>query len=99
MKSYNPFERIKEIESKLLPLENEEKEFMKKKYKIKPKRYTDVESEIFLLVIEKLQIEKLISYFQEKFDKVEKKYPEHYWRWQFYGKVLCPDKIIGEIKK
>lgn len=24
----------------------------------------------------------------------EKKYPEHYWRWQFYGKILIPDKVI-----
>ena len=98
MKSYNPFERIKEIDIKLKPLEDEEKEFMRKKYKIKPKRYTDVESEIFLLAIEKLNIKKVINYFKEEFDKVEKTYPEHYWRWQFYAKKLNPNVKVEQMK-
>jgi len=94
MKNYNPYERIREIDEKLKILEVKEKDFMKKKYKIKPREYTNLESEIFTLVIEKLQIEKVIKYFIYQFDKIEKKYSEHYWRWQFYGKILNPDKVI-----
>lgn len=94
MKGYNPYVRIREIDEKLKLLEVKEKGFMDKKYKVKPREYTQLESEIFLLAIEKLQIEKVIKYFVGQFDKIEKKYPEHYWRWQFYGKVLNPDKVI-----
>ena len=105
MKEDNPFKRIKEIDERLKILEVKEKVFMEKKYKIKPREYTNLESEIFLLAIERLQIERVIKYFINQFDKIEKKYPEHYWRWQFYGKVLNPDKVIPftsdkqEVKK
>lgn len=98
MKGYNPYERIKEIDEKFKILEVKEKDFMKKKYKIKPRKYIQLESEIFFLAIEKLQIEKVIKYFIKQFDKIEDEYPEHYWRWQFYGKILIiPDKVIPFI--
>ena len=39
---------------------------------------------------------------KKKFMEIEKKYPEHYWRWQFFGKVLFPEeqlqKEIGGMK-
>ena len=98
-KRFNPYERIKKINEELYLLEKEEKQFMMKKYKFKPKRYIDIENSIFFLVIEKIQIEKVINFFRVKFDKVNKKYPEHYWRWQFFAKILNPDKIIEENKK
>jgi len=95
MKIYNPYKRIKEINEELKPLELEESKFMedmKKKPKLKSKRYIEVERDIFYLVIELKEIEKVIHYFQKKFNKIEKKYPEHYWRWQFFAKILNPDK-------
>jgi hypothetical protein len=98
-KGYNPYKRIEEIDEDLKILEAEEKEFMKKRYKSKPRRYLNVEKKIFFLVIEKLQIEKCLNYFNKEFKIIEKKYPEHYWRWQFYGKILNPDKVIHFISE
>ena len=91
MVKFNPHKRLEKINEELYLLEKEEKQFMMKKYKSKPKRYIDVESSIFFLVIEKMQIEKTINFFKVEFDKIAKKYPEHYWRWQFFGKCLFPD--------
>ena len=92
MIKFNPHKRLEKINEELYLLEKEEKQFMMKKYKSKPKRYIDVESSIFFLAIEKMQIEKTINFFKVEFDKIAKKYPEHYWRWQFYAKILNPDK-------
>ncbi len=91
MMRYNPHKRLKEINDELCLLEKEERRFMMKKYKSKPKRYIDVERIIFFLVMEKMQIEKVINFFRYDFEKIAKKYPKHYWRWQFFGKSLFPD--------
>ena len=31
---------------------------------------------------------------KEEYNRIAEEYPEHYWRWQFFGKVLFPDKKL-----
>jgi len=99
----NPHERINEINKELKPLEKKEQYYKNKRLTSKQwkemKQYDEVKSSIFFLVMEREIIKNTIKYFQKKFNKVEKENPEHYWRWQFYGKVLFPDKISEDIKK
>ena len=94
----NVHERIKEINKELLSLEEKEKYYKTLKITSRQHKeredYEDVKSSIFFLVMERQIIQKTIDYFKKEFKRVEKEYPEHYWRWQFYGKILSPDKVI-----
>ena len=98
----NPHKRIEEIDKELKPLEEKEQYYKNKRLTSKQwkemRAYEEVKSSIFFLVIEREIIRKTIKYFKGEFNKIEKKYPEHYWRWQFFAKILNPDKIIEEIK-
>ena len=94
----NPYERIEEINKELKPLEEKEQYYKNKRLTLKRykerKEYDEVKSKIFFLVMERLIIQDTIKYFKKEFNRIEKKYPEHYWRWQFFYKILFPDKLI-----
>ena len=62
---FNPYQRIKEIDAELEPLELREKAFMNKGFKRKPFELEKIEQTIFFLVIEKNHIEKTINYFEK----------------------------------